>query len=242
MSAVALTAAGAGIDTWLSLAKDVPEAYTNITNVFGGIKAGAPSPPGSQVFGWGPERATFTVKSPAPYIALNSITDNPAYGDERNFVRVKLADQPNNTFTDDLTVNPGDTVEVGAIVDNDVADNLPNNAVVGLTAQKAFKYSDDGRAGLFVTFEGQNVKSVWDSATLKSKAPIKVQYIKNSLRFISVQGPKDGFQIPDDGFADGQTVTLGDRTLDGNFPAHMVNGLEAGAGYLTFRVMVYPAT
>lgn len=34
---------------------------------------------------WGPERTTFNTENPAPFNTLNSIIDNPNYGDERNF-------------------------------------------------------------------------------------------------------------------------------------------------------------
>lgn len=37
---------------------------------------------------WGPERTIFTTENPAPFNTLNSIIDNPNYGDERNFFSV----------------------------------------------------------------------------------------------------------------------------------------------------------
>ncbi len=37
------------------------------------------------IFAYGPERETFTIEKPASYITFNSITNNPNYGDERNF-------------------------------------------------------------------------------------------------------------------------------------------------------------
>ena len=41
--------------------------------------------------GWGPDRRTYTMTTPAKYAVFNSITDNPNYGDERNFVTTKLS-------------------------------------------------------------------------------------------------------------------------------------------------------
>ena len=43
------------------------------------------------LFAWGPSRQTFTTAQPADYITFNSIVDNPAHGDERNFVQVREA-------------------------------------------------------------------------------------------------------------------------------------------------------
>ena len=38
--------------------------------------------------GWGPERKMFTMNMPATYPAINSISDNPTIGDERDFLRL----------------------------------------------------------------------------------------------------------------------------------------------------------
>jgi hypothetical protein len=40
-------------------------------------------------FAYGPDRPTFTMANPATYVTFNSITDDPAVGDERNFFRVR---------------------------------------------------------------------------------------------------------------------------------------------------------
>lgn len=44
---------------------------------------------GSAAKAWGPDRVTFTMASPAPYVTFNSITDDPSWGDERGFTLVK---------------------------------------------------------------------------------------------------------------------------------------------------------
>jgi uncharacterized repeat protein (TIGR01451 family) len=44
---------------------------------------------------WGPPRQTFTMQNPANHVTFNSITDDTAWGDERNFMMVK-----------DVTTNP----------------------------------------------------------------------------------------------------------------------------------------
>ena len=40
------------------------------------------------VLAWGPERPTYTMESPADHVTFNSITNNSAIGDEREFVRI----------------------------------------------------------------------------------------------------------------------------------------------------------
>ena len=55
---------------------------------------------------WGPERPTYTIEKPADHVTFNSITNNPAYGDERNFVRIKEAGAPASAYSDDTKVEP----------------------------------------------------------------------------------------------------------------------------------------
>ena len=38
---------------------------------------------------WSPARSTFTTDKPATYVTFNSITNNPAHGDERNFMQIR---------------------------------------------------------------------------------------------------------------------------------------------------------
>lgn len=77
------------------------------------------------VSAWGPDRATFTVKNPAPYVTFNSITDNPNYGDERTFYDVKNASNTSQGgFTDKINVKDGDTLLLRTYVHNNAADNL----------------------------------------------------------------------------------------------------------------------
>ena len=59
------------------------------------------------IFAWGPSRQTFTTANPASYVTFNSITDNPAYGDERNFVRAKESSTSNQNYSDSVALTPG---------------------------------------------------------------------------------------------------------------------------------------
>ena len=61
---------------------------------------------GGSVSAWGPERTTFTMKSPASYPTFNSITDNNEVGDERNFVRI-IENGAAGSYTDSVKVVPG---------------------------------------------------------------------------------------------------------------------------------------
>lgn len=74
---------------------------------------------------WWPERPTFTVKNPAPYVTFNSITDNPNYGDERTFYDVKdAANTSKGGFSDKVNVKDGQTLLLRTYVHNNAADSL----------------------------------------------------------------------------------------------------------------------
>ena len=53
---------------------------------------------------WGPERETYTWEHPADKVTINSITDNPTLGDERNFVRVREYGT-NDTYSDNVNID-----------------------------------------------------------------------------------------------------------------------------------------
>ena len=71
---------------------------------------------------WGPERPTYTNDNPAPYATFNSITDNEAIGDERNFVRVGEVGST-DPYTNEIEVVPGKEYEVYIYFHNDAADD-----------------------------------------------------------------------------------------------------------------------
>ena len=60
---------------------------------------------------WGPERPTFTNHDPAEYATFNSIIDNAAVGDERDFVRI-VEKNTGNEYVSDLELEAGKQYEV----------------------------------------------------------------------------------------------------------------------------------
>ena len=64
---------------------------------------------------WGPERTTYTNEVPASRAVFNSITNNAAVGDEREFVRIREKNS-GKKFTAD-TEDKGFLVEPGKTYD-----------------------------------------------------------------------------------------------------------------------------
>jgi hypothetical protein len=191
--------------------------------------------------GWGPSRDVFTTRSPAPYAVLNSTTDNPVHGDERNFVRVRLAEESNQMYDDWLLIRPGDEVVVLVAVNNDAADNLAGQAstIYGLTARAKLGSNSSTDHWLSVTLKGKNATAVWDGALLISRDPTIVELVEESAFFHSAD-PDGGFKVDDPVGADS---VLGWTQPDGLLPVgRSDSGLELGSGYLTFRLRIEAAS
>jgi len=130
----------------------------------------APAPPvdnpsGKERYhaGWGPKRDIFTTKNPARYAVLNSIVDNPAFGDERYFVQVRQASAPSEAYTDLLAVSPGDEVRVYVYVSNNAADNFAGStgSLHGLRAQAVVGENSKVDHYVSVILSAKNATQVW---------------------------------------------------------------------------------
>lgn len=186
------------------------------------------------LFAWGPGRATFTEQNPAPYVTFNSITNNSAYGDERNFVTVKDASntQP-GAWSDKVTVQPGKEYVVRMYVHNNAADNLKlvaenvrASASVPTTTGKTVPISG------FVSSSNANPAKVWDDVELTSDKDFNLAYVPGSATFHnnSVGKNPEGAKLSDD-ITTSTGALLGYDKLDGKVP-----GCYQYSGYVYFKV------
>jgi hypothetical protein len=215
--------------------KDLPKAEAPANPVL------PTTPVAGYLGGWGPERQTFTEHLPADHAVLNSITDQVVQGDERNFVQIKRATQPGATrYADNQEAKPGDRVTVYAWVENDAADNVPGvrSTVHGLTARFVSGRLSDGRLTAGVVYDGKDIASAWDGATVKIPGIASLQFINGSIRFLTNHSPEGGFVVPDGEFAAGKPVPVGETALDGEFPVGKIDGKGSGSGYLLFDMLV----
>ncbi|MEO5949122.1 MAG: DUF11 domain-containing protein [Candidatus Saccharimonas sp.] len=138
------------------------------------------------MFAYGPARATFTMNHPAPYVTFNSITDNPTYGDEREFVTVK--DVTANTQTNHTaTLVEGHEYLVQMYVHNDASDGLNASGkgiATGVKIQSKMPTTVNGSAKLwgYLYASNANPNEVYDSATLTSSKSVELQYIAGSAQ------------------------------------------------------------
>ncbi|MDB5180439.1 MAG: exported protein of unknown function [Candidatus Saccharibacteria bacterium] len=181
-------------------------------------------------FAWGPNRATFTVEQPAPYVTFDSITNNPNYGDERNFVTIKDAANTNEGgWTDEVSVQNGKEYYVRMYVHNNAADNL-NLVAENVTAkfnvpsQEAKRIQIDG----YITSSNANPTQVWDQAVFSSESNFKVDYVAGSAKYTN-NVFTSGTSLPNTVVSSG--AQLGYTSMDGKIP-----GCFKYDGFVTFKV------
>lgn len=195
---------------------------------------------GPVVDAWGPsDRPTYKTASPAPHVTFNSITDNPAYGDERNFFRIKDA-ATSGTYTDELKVEPGKTYRGYIYVHNNASKvlndaahdykgialntqlrvNLPNSVTPGSKA----------RINAYITADNAQPKQIWDEAYMTADSAVAIRYVPNSAKFYN-NGPTNGATIADSFLTTG--APLGFDSLNGRIP-----GCNEYSGYILFDFVV----
>ena len=192
------------------------------------------------LFAWGPDRPTFTVESPAPYVTFNSITNNPQWGDERNFVEIKDAAASNSTYSDNTQLQPGHDYAVTVFYHNNAASNLNDaehnykgiakDAFMRVQMPATVKAGQKATITGFVGASNANPGQVWDEAYGSSANDVALRYVPGSATIYS-NGAVNGKTLPDNLYTTG--TPLGYDALDGTLP-----GCNQYAGYVTFKIHV----
>jgi uncharacterized repeat protein (TIGR01451 family)/LPXTG-motif cell wall-anchored protein len=183
------------------------------------------------VFAWGPDRPTYTVERPADKVAFNSITNNPNYGDERNFVTIKDAANTNaGGWSDDVNVENGKEYYVRMYVHNNAAENL-NLVAENVTAKfnvpdyEAKRIQIDG----YLTSSNATPQQIWDQAVFSNESNFKLDFVEGSARYTNNVFTGNGTALGDTVVSTG--AMLGYDKLDGKIP-----GCFKYDGFVTFKV------
>ena len=172
------------------------------------------------LFAWGPSRQTFTTAQPADYITFNSIVDNPAHGDERNFVQVREASASNETYADEISLSAGKEDVIYMYYHNNAASNLNLTATGTYAKAEIPAVVPNGSTGTkavgYVGASNAKPTQVWDDISFKNSTggDIALRYVPGSATIHNF-GATDGATLSagtDNG--DG-TWTLGAEDLDG---------------------------
>jgi hypothetical protein len=196
---------------------------------------------------WGPaSRETFTIEEPPSHVVFNSITNNPAWGDERGIVQIKESDEPDSAWRSGITLQPGKSYDVRAYYHNNASASANGlsfdgpGVARGAYAQVVFPGYVDGEE--FVSFilgaenaqhfnaAGQDLgREVFGNITLRSEQGLNVRYVDGSARLHNSFGT---FELPMELFgADG--TLIGYDTMNGIIP-----GGQGYDGVITFTVSV----
>jgi uncharacterized repeat protein (TIGR01451 family) len=188
---------------------------------------------------WGPERSTFTMKNPADYATFNSITDNPAIGDERNFVRIRDVNS-NDPYRDNVTVVPGGEYEVYIYFHNDGKSSL-NESGVGIargvkitSALSSWTVNSANKVKVSAILKATNTKplEVWDEAYIStaSQSDVALRYIAGTATIHNAYDA-NGSALSDKYLFGTDGVYIGEYELDGVIPA-----CAEWSGYITYRI------
>ncbi|MDK2898862.1 MAG: hypothetical protein PWQ10_49 [Patescibacteria group bacterium] len=188
------------------------------------------------LFAWGPERPTYTIEVPADHVTFNSITNNPNYGDERNFVTIKDADNTaKGGWTDDITIQNGKEYYVRMYVHNNAAANLnlvAENVVANFNVptQTAKRIQIDG----YISSSNAKPDKIWDQAVFSSDSDFNMTYVAGSATYTNNVFTA-GTALPDTVVSSG--ATLGYDKLDGKIP-----GCYKYDGLVIFKVKATTAS
>ncbi|MBR3052078.1 isopeptide-forming domain-containing fimbrial protein [Candidatus Saccharibacteria bacterium] len=200
---------------------------------------------GATVSAWGPERTTYTNDAPAPYATFNSITDNAAVGDERNFVRIREAGTDQN-FRDEIEIEPGKEYEVYIYYHNNAASNT-NASGLGMATNTRVSSAyptivNSGERGMvsgiiswsYVTPEDPNhaqTGKVWDEAYVTTNTDGTILRYKTGSAVIHNSGDANGAVLPTALFTEDGTP-IGFNKLEGNLP-----GCAEYSGHITYTLV-----
>lgn len=198
------------------------------------VMAGAIIVPAT-LFAWGPDRPTFTIENAANYVTFNSITNNPAYGDERDFVHIKEASQPNSAYTNQVNLEPNKEYDVYVYYHNNAKSSL-NASGTGVAKDVKLRMDmpADVKAGTnaaisgYISASNANPGTVYDEAWGKATSDLSLRYVPDSAT-INNFGATNGQKLPSSLMTTG--AALGYDTLNGTVP-----GCNEYSGYVKFKI------
>ncbi len=191
---------------------------------------------------WGPERTTYTMESPAEKAVFNSITNNAAVGDERDFVRVAevRTDGVNNDYTNEVHVVGGKTYEVWIYFHND-ASNTYNYSTynfrgIAYDTHVTAKFPDKltagekGEVNAIIYSRTSDPTEVWDEAYLIADEDVTLSYVTDTARIYN-DHKASGSILPSSELFGAEGTLIGENELNGIIP-----GCDEWSGFVVYRV------
>ena len=183
------------------------------------------------------DRPTFTAENPADYPSFNAITNNPVWGDERNFVRIR--DTTSTEYKNEINVEVGKTYEVMMFFHNNAKSSYNTDSTqsgiaknVRLYAQQPNELTANKKTAVTGTISSDNTNpaKVWDEAYMTSSTNVALRYVSGSAKIKT--NALDNVSLPTNIFSS-SGVLLGYDNLNG-----LVPGCTQYFGYVYYRVTV----
>lgn len=196
--------------------------------------AGAPA-----VSAWGPNRPTYTNENPADHAVFNSITNNAAVGNERDFVRI--AEKGNgSTYVSELTIEPNKQYEVYIYYHND-ASGIYNDAAhdyVGVARDTrlsslfpaSLKAGERGQVDGTITSSTTDPAAVWDEAYITAKEDLTLHYVTGSAKIYNSWGT-NGANLSSERLFSQEGTLLGLNQLNG-----LILGCAEYSGHVVYTI------
>ncbi|WEH33629.1 hypothetical protein PZB75_09730 [Streptomyces sp. AM 4-1-1] len=198
---------------------------------------------------WGPVRKMYSVKSPAPYAAFNSLKDAYGFGDERGFLlchdkREKQVDQ--RRWSNRIAAEDGHYYDCSAWFSNSVAPNLDkgNPAAQLHDARMEILVPENlpvYNPGLVAQFTADNAPDVWASCNFLAEKPLTIYYLPGST-FLTTRDTKKahggkGLRMADGaahsspgGIAEAGGALIGENKQDGI--------VRQASGWVQFTILI----
>ena len=145
---------------------------------------------------WGPIRELYTLDKPADFPVFNSMIDNPLYGDERNFAKIKEVAAPTSAYADGILLVPGNLYEVRFFIHNNARSSgnedgtsISKNTCIDIE----FPSTVDGHSYGNIRIKSDNASptEIWDSIGLNSNTEVKITFISNSAEYLTASKEDD---------------------------------------------------
>lgn len=183
-------------------------------------------------FAWGPERPTYTMESPATHVTFNSMTNNPNYGDEREYVIIRDV-TAGGQYQHDMNLTPGHEYQVQVYIHNNahpdynasgkgVAKDTTLRVVIPASVQ-----GEDTVDGI-IRASNATPTEIWDTAEIRSTNRVDLEYVSGSAQ---LKTHSQEVVLSDTILSTG--VKVGDKDLSGDW-----RGCLEFAGYVTYKFRV----
>ncbi|MGV9675434.1 hypothetical protein ACWDSJ_09165 [Nocardia sp. NPDC003482] len=185
--------------------------------------------------GWGPDRPVVSGPTVLNWPSINADTDNPNYGDERNFYRVKDAGNTSpGGWSNTIQVQRGKKYLLQVYIHNSAGD-FDYMAAKGVRLAINLPACTGRRisSAAFVTSSNSYPGQVWGGVTFTSDQDFNVAYYDGNAAVLNNVNPNPGFSIPGNDFLTSKGQLVGFDQMDG-----IVRGGYKYSLFFTFTVLV----